>query len=92
MAVNATAQNEWTEVTESDIPHDWHPQIAQCFQSEDDGRLLAIERGTAHGSRFSINILNAPFWEDSFVLENVADVDSIDEAEEIAQGYMQENN
>lgn len=87
----ATAQSGWTEVTESDIPNDWHAQLRQCFQSDTTGQLLAIEAGTAHGSRYSVNVLNAPFYEDPHVLETVGDTDDLSEAEGLAETYMQEN-
>ena len=83
-------QENWNEVTDKDY-QGIHVQTVKCWQSEKDGRLLSIESGVNHGKRYTVNIINSPFWQDPFVLETVGYAQHTNEAIEIAENYMAEN-
>ena len=90
MGAKIMTQENWKEVTHKNY-EGIHIQTEKCWQSDKDGRLLSIEKGVAHGKRFTVNIINSPFWEDPFILDTVSHADNINEAESIAENYMQNN-
>ena len=66
----------------------WNPQTHRAWKSDEDGEIVAVERGVTHGSRFTVTRFAAPFWEETEPLEYHGNTDDLDEAEETAKDVL----
>lgn len=58
----------------------WNPQTRRAWQSDEDGEIVAVERGVTHGSRYTVTRFASPFWEETEPLEYHGNTDDRIEA------------
>ena len=66
----------------------WNPQTHRAWQSDEDGEIVAVERGVTHGKRYTVTRFAAPIWEETEPLEYHGSMDDMSEAEDRAREVL----
>ena len=70
---------------------DWYArnvQTVEAWRSDEDGEIVAVERGVTHGSRFTVTRFAAPIWEETEPLEYHGSTDDRAEAIRTAKDVL----
>lgn len=66
----------------------WNAQTVAAWQSDDDGEIVAVERGVTHNARYAVTRFAAPIWEASEPLEYHGETDHERDARERAKDVL----
>lgn len=69
----------------------WTAQTVAAWQSDENGQIVAVERGVTHGHRYTVTRFAAPFWEETEPLEYHGATDDEQEAREMAKATLRGN-
>lgn len=85
---DADAGGEPFERVEEGGFYGWNPQTVAAWQSDEDGEIVAVERGVTHGKRFTVTRFAAPIWEETEPLEYHGSTDDEGTARRTAKGVL----